>query len=133
MDSSETRMRYVVPLGVKKKTSRRVQVSPIRVRAVLRSGEILSRGEGQPEIIILREYRARILTRHRDARIDTRLDVPRIDYDSSVVDRNVRIYFYPLLVLESSVAFLARSCSRKIEPTLDRTLAVGCEIASTRW
>lgn len=106
----------MVPVRVKE-TSRRVQMRCRRSRDS--NGPFRrNRLEGQPEIIILREYRARILTRYRDARSGSRY-VDRLRFFRR---RNpfLSIARRPRRVLAD---LLARSSALgKIESTLDRTL-----------
>ena len=102
----------MVPVRVKE-TSRRVQVRCRRSRDS--NGPFRrNRLEGQPEIIILREYRARILTRYRDARSGSRY-VDRLRFFRR---RNpfLSIARRPRRVLADLLAL------GKIESTLDRTL-----------
>lgn len=114
---------YVVPVRVKE-TSRRVQVRCRRSRDSNRPFR-RNRLEGQPEIIILREYRARILTRYRDARSGNRGSIAILPSSKSV-----SIHWSSSSTRSGRSS---RSGKNRIDAGSDAALSVGCGIASTRW
>lgn len=119
---------YVVPVRVKE-TSRRVQVRCRRSRDS--NGPFRrNRLEGQPEIIILREYRARILTRYRDARSGNRYVVRRGSIAILPSSKSVSIHCSSSSTRSGRSS---RSGKNRIDAGSDAALSVGCGIASTRW